>query len=65
MSKNEKNNNNETELNSIFEISKNIFIPQAESHYGLNNQIEIIKYNDSNNLLIYINNSNDFNIKIN
>ena len=55
----------ETGLDSTsFEINENLIIPQAESHYGLDNQFEIIKYNDDNNLLIYINNSNDLILKL-
>ena len=59
----DQNNNlysSETILDKQFEITeKNILIKKASCNYGLDNQFEIIKYDKENNLLIYIDNSND------
>ena len=41
----------------------NILIPKANSYFGLDNQFEIIEYNE-NNLLIHINNNNDLILKL-
>ena len=45
-------------------MQKEIFIPQAESKFGLDNQFEFVKYNKNNDLLIYINNFNDLILKL-
>ena len=49
---------------SINGITKEIFIQRAESKFGLDNQFEFVKYNNNNDLLIYINNHNDLILKL-
>ena len=50
--------------NSNSDMQKEIFIQQAESKFGLDNQFEFVKYNKNNDLLIYINNHNDLILKL-
>ena len=57
-------NTSETKLDISYQIKRNIFIKDARCHFGLDNQFEVIKYNDENHLLIYIDNLNDLILKI-
>ena len=45
-------------------VVKNIFIQNAESKFGLDNQFEFVDYNKDNYLIIYINNFNDLILKL-
>ena len=49
---------------SHINIQEEIFIPRAESKFGLDNQFEFVKNNKNNDLLIYINNQNDLILKL-
>lgn len=57
-------NTSETKLDISYQIKTNIFIKNAKCQFGLDNQFEVLKYNDENNLLIYIGNLNDLILKI-
>ena len=57
-------NTSETKLDIIYQINRNIFIKDARCHFGLDSQFEVIKYNDENHLLIYIDNLKDLILKI-
>lgn len=57
-------NANETKLDKSFELEKKEFIQKAESFFGLDNQFDIITYEEENHLLIHIDNFNDLFLKL-
>ena len=59
---NNKSDDNNSNFN--FNVKKNIFVENSQSKFGLDNQFELVEYNQNNYLLIYINNFNDLILKL-
>ena len=63
-----KDKNNINDINDNFnynlKITNDIFVQNAISKYGLDNQFEFVEYDNDNNLLIYINNYSDLILKL-